>query len=103
MAAIRSRAAKGKARIKRAYRISELRSNYRSQVPTTRGLLPVRIKRLNIRTMSKFLLSPVFPLRCEIAFTKSLAVLSIEHAPRLRYRQIPARPPWESMSEPHGN
>jgi hypothetical protein len=60
--------------------LSELRTkpNYRSQVPTTRGLLPERIKRLNIRTMSNFLLSPVFPLLSEIASTKSL-VCCTEH------------------------
>jgi hypothetical protein len=60
---------------------SKLRPNYRSQVPTTRGLLPERIKRLNIRTMSNFLLSPVFPLLSEMASTKSL-VCCPEHRAR---------------------
>jgi hypothetical protein len=84
MAAISSRAGKGKARIKRAYRSYVLLPNYRSQVPTTRGLLPERIKRLNIRTMSNFLLSPVFPLlsETEIGFTKSLVCFS-EHQARV--------------------
>jgi len=58
-------------------------SDYRSQVPTTRGLLPERIKRLNIRTMSNFLLSPVFPLLSEIRFTKSL-VCCTEHRARVQ-------------------
>jgi hypothetical protein len=66
--------------------LSELRTkpNYRSQVPTTRGLLPERIKRLNIRTMSNFLLSPVFPLLSEIEIrsTKSLVCFS-EHQARV--------------------
>ena len=75
MAARGPRGPKRKARIKRAYRSSELVSNYRSQVPTTRGLLPERIKRLNIRTMSNFLLSPVFPLLSEMGSTKSPCLL----------------------------
>jgi hypothetical protein len=75
--------AKRKARIKRAYRTFELIRNYSCQLPTTRGLVAVRIKRLNIRTMSNFLLSPVFPLlsEIEIGSTTSLVCCS-EHQAR---------------------
>jgi hypothetical protein len=59
--------------------------NYSCQLPTTRGLVADRIKRLNIRTMSNFLLSPVFPLLSEIEIrsTKSLVCFS-EHQARVQ-------------------
>jgi hypothetical protein len=82
MAAIGSQGAKKRPALSGPIK-ARTKPNYRSQVPTTRGLLPERIRRLNIRTMSNFLLSPVFPLLSEIAFTKSL-VCCPEHQARVQ-------------------